>query len=638
MRPALFPVFAVPAVLCAAWTVLAGKDVNWDLLNYHYYLPYELVAGRLGQDFFAASAQSYLNPLGYLPFYFMVSAGWHSVAASVTLAAAHSASLALLYLLAWKIFAHLPRRERAIFSVLGAALGAATSVWWATVGSSFLDPLLVPPMLAGLWLLLDAGARPAGRAGLAGALFGAATALKYTNVVFALAALPLAFSLPGLTRAGRLRAAACYIAGGALAVAVLAGPWLWMLWREFGNPLFPMMNAWFQSPHALPINLAGGRFGPGDLAAAAAFPFRMALLDRSLYSETFAPDFRFAALAVVALVLAALAAARQRAPDARALGGADWRLLGFFAAALVLWLASSTNARYGLAVLLLAGLALARLTERLLPQGAARIALAVLLAAQLAASIIAAPTRWFLAEPWTRHWLPYAPPERALREPALYLSIEILPMAAVAPFLHPDSAFVNFRGQHSLPTESPRLAALLERYRGRVRALGRGLALIDGRPRPEDVAVYDATLRRIGYRVDPADCFLIPWRRDDEDALSRIANRLVLWHTAEEPLSVGSCALRAAPRDPADAAAEQRISAIFDRIEKACPRLFRGQTAVTEPLGGGWSRNYSAMDLRLEVREGRAVANRYYRGRTSIDLGPLSEWQRGEPELPPACR
>jgi hypothetical protein len=635
-RRNLLTIFLVPAALCAVWTVLAGKDVNWDLLNYHYYLPYELVGSRLGLDFFAASGQSYLNPVGYLPFYLMVAAGWHSLAASVTLAVAHSTSLALLYLLAWRLFAHLPHRERVVLCLLATALGGATSVWWAMVGASFLDPLLVPPVLAGLALLLEGGPRPARRAALAGALFGAAAALKYSNVIYALAALPLALSLPGLARAHRLRAGLAYAAGGTAAVALLAGPWHAALWREFGNPVFPMLNAWFQSPHALPINLAGGRFAPGDLAAAAAFPFRMALLDRSLYTETFAPDFRFAALAVVGVALAA-AALRRRAPDPRALRGADWRVLGFFAAAAALWLASSANARYGLAVLLLAGVVLARLTERLLPRGAARVALAALLAVQLAASIVAAHPRWYLAEPWTRHWLPYAPPERALREPALYLSIEIQSMSVVAPFLHPDSAFVNFRGQHSLPSDSPRLAALLERYRGRVRALGRGLELVDGRPRAQEVAVYDATLRRIGYRVDAGDCFAIAWRRDDEDALSRAANRLALGRTNAEPLSVASCALRPQARDPADAEAERRMSALFDRIEKACPGLFRGQTAVTEPLGASWSRNYSAMDLRLEVHGDRAIANRYYRGGTLYDLGALQDWERGAASLPPQC-
>ena len=92
------PSLAVAA--CAGWTLLAGKDLNWDLLNYHYYVPYQLLGGRLGQDFFAASAQSYLNPLGYLPFYLMVSSGWHAVVVSVLLAVAHASSLVLLYAIA----------------------------------------------------------------------------------------------------------------------------------------------------------------------------------------------------------------------------------------------------------------------------------------------------------------------------------------------------------------------------------------------------------------------------------------------------------------------------------------------------------------------------------------------------------
>jgi len=46
-------VFGLPAAICALWTLHAGKDVNWDLLNYHYYLPYELLGSRVRQDFFA---------------------------------------------------------------------------------------------------------------------------------------------------------------------------------------------------------------------------------------------------------------------------------------------------------------------------------------------------------------------------------------------------------------------------------------------------------------------------------------------------------------------------------------------------------------------------------------------------------
>src|SRR5207248_1397626 len=216
------------------------------------------------------------------------------------------------------LFAHLRPRDRSVFSCLAAALGAATGVYWMTVGGSFLDPLLVPPMLAGLLLLLREDAHAARRAALAGALFGAAAALKYSNAIYALAALPLA--------ALRLRACFAYVLGGAAVI------------------------------------------GLGALAA-------------------------------------------RRGPPA--VGGTDWRLFAFFAFALALWLASSANGRYGMVVLLLAGVCLARVVERLLPARAARLSLAVLLLVQLATTFIASPTRWFLAERWSRHWFPYAVPERA---------------------------------------------------------------------------------------------------------------------------------------------------------------------------------------------------------------------------------
>jgi len=635
-RTALLLAFCLPAAICAAWTVFAGKDVNWDLLNYHYYLPFELLAGRLEQDFFAASAQSYLNPIGYVPFYLMVSSGWHSVVASIALAVAHSLNIALLYLLAWRLFAHLPGRDRAVLSVLATALGASTAVYWETVGSSFLDPLLVPPMLAGLLLLLDESPIAARRALAAGALFGAAAALKYSNAIYALAALPLALAMPRLSGVARARACLAYMAGGAVTLAAMAGPWLALLMREFGNPVFPLMNGWFQSPYAPAVNMVSERFTPAEFTAVLSFPFRMIALDRGLYSENFAPDVRFAALLAAAVALP-FVAGRRNAPPPGALRGDDWRLLAFFTASLMLWLVSSANGRYGLIVLLLAGVCLARITERLLPGGAARVTLGVLLVAQLATSIVAAPSRWFIAEPWSRHWLPYEVPQRALLERALYITVEMLPMAVVAPFVHPASSFVNFRGQHSLPADSPKLATLLERHRGHVRALGRGLELVEGRPPADQVKAYDDTLLRLGYRVDAADCFTIAWRPDDDDLLSRMANRLAGPRLPHEPLSVVSCALRMATRDPAGVEKERHASALFDRIERACPRLFRGQTAVTEPLGSGWSRHYPGLDARLNAYADRAILNRYRAG-THFDLGLLSDWERENAPVPAACR
>jgi hypothetical protein len=553
---------------CAGWTIFAGKDLNWDLLNYHYYAPYQLLGGRLGQDFFAASAQSYLNPLGYVPFYLMVSWGWHSVLVSVLLAAAHAGALVLLYAIAWRLFA-----PRLAMALLATALGAASAVFWSTVGTSFLDPLLAVPMLGGLLLLVERRGFAA-----AGLLFGAAAALKYSNAIYALAALPLAFS-------GGRRAGAAYLAGGAAAVALLAGPWLFLMWREFGHPFYPGLTG------------GGGRFVPHDVLSALILPFRMVVLDRSLYAEIFAPDLRLAALATLALAL----------PFKRpVLQGDDKKLLAFFALAYVLWVFTSANSRYGLLLLLLAGVLVARLADIVAPARAA-IALAIFLLVQLVILVVAAPARWFVAEPWSKSWFPYQVPERGA---ALYLTIETQPMAVVAPFLHPDSAFVNLRGQRTLAADEPRLVALLKRYEGMVRVLGRSI----------DAQAYERQLARIGHRLDSSDCFTMEWRPDGADALSRAANWISPTEPTTEPLSLQSCALRAMPRDPAREAREREASALFDRVQKNCPHYFRGQTAVTEPFGAsGWARHYVDLDARLEAFGERILLNRYRAGEI-VDL------------------
>ena len=167
--------------------------------------------------------------------------------------------------------------------------------------------------------------------------------------------------------------------------------------------------------------------------------------------------------------------------------------------------------------------------------------------------------------------------------------------------------------------------------------LGRGLELVEGRPRAEQVRGLrrHARAHRLSAST-PTDCFTIAWRRDDDDALSRAANRLAGAGPAQEPLSVVSCALRPATRDPVELEKEQRASALFDRIEKACRTLFRGQTAVTEPLGGGWSRNYSGLDARLEAHGDRVILNRF-RSATHLDLGRLSDWEREGAPRPAAC-
>jgi hypothetical protein len=147
---------------------------------------------------------------------------------------------------------------------------------------------------------------------------------------------------------------------------------------------------------------------------------------------------------------------------------------------------------------------------------------------------------------------------------------------------------------------------------------------------------YDSVLSRIGYRVDLTDCFTVQWSPRSEDWLSRLANALAPRRASDPSMfSAVSCALVAAPRSPEMIAAERRVSQLFDRIEKSCPRLFRGQTAVTDTAGIGWSRLYPALDARLES-DGEQVVLYHVLPPREFHLGRLADLDAGS--FPPACR
>jgi hypothetical protein len=69
-----------PGALLLLWiaaglrSIALGKDVNWDLKNYHWYNAWAVLNGRVGYDVAPAQLQTYHNPLGDLPFYGLVHA------------------------------------------------------------------------------------------------------------------------------------------------------------------------------------------------------------------------------------------------------------------------------------------------------------------------------------------------------------------------------------------------------------------------------------------------------------------------------------------------------------------------------------------------------------------------------------
>lgn len=412
----------------AIYTWFAGEDVNWDWRNYHEYGAFALINGRFNQDVAPGGIQGFLNPVAYLPAYLLR----HHVGAplwGMLVGAIHGLNLALIFWLSRSVLMGSASGLMLAASVLIAAFSPMTL---SEVGTSFADVLTALPVIAGAGLILSAKPQHPARYAIAGILIGAAVGLKLTNMIFLLGA---GASL--LFAARPLAAMVFFAAGGAVGGMATGGAWAWMLWEQFGNPLFPFYNTVFRSPEAPIEAIADMRFLPRTLWDAAAYPFYW-LVGMHPSSEWPFRDPRFA----IVSVLFAANAGTSLLCKVRVFTRGDKQFLLFFAVTYGIWLFAFSIHRYAIALELLSAplivLLLARLL-RLLPYDALRQSplwsggAAVTLAVAIA--LWSQPTDWS-RRPWSDPYQPRIP--GPLLTPATYVLIE-KPIGYVVPRLPLDS-------------------------------------------------------------------------------------------------------------------------------------------------------------------------------------------------------
>lgn len=634
-------IIAFLVIMTAGWSVVAGKDLNWDQLNYHFYAAYNLLGGRLDRDFMAGNVQSYFNPLAYVPFYWMVKHDWPSMLVGVVLAIVHSGNIVLCYLISTTaVSSHNPTHVR-IVGLGGAVLGFLSPVFVFEVGTSFADISTSVLVLLGIFLALRSEPPRRwwhDRTFLAGLSIGAAIGLKLSNVIYGPACAVLVCCLPISWK----RRASCvgYLALGGLTGTILThGYWSWALWQEFGNPFFPMFNAYFASADYPAINHLHGRFLAEGLWDAASLPLRMTLLRSWIYTESVAPDLRFAALLFIGITGVAIFIGRRFRRSLTATSN-DFQkilpLLAFFASAYALWLITSGNGRYGISVLILCGPVLALVVAAVLGKSRSSSYLFGILGTIVILQLVhlhAGQLRWDTG-PWTRTWYEASVPQRLKTEPYLYISIGSSSNSYIAPFLAPDSAFTNPIGQLSFDLDGPggaRLRQLFAQYKGRTRILI--LASIPNEPSGfvlskawEESA--NSMLSRLGFVVNPTDCLMITSSGLQREAGSDFAA------PDSHVRQLATCTLseRALDKDELERRAEARR--IFEEIVHWCPGLFKPDYTVVEHTPRGWFSSYADSDSMLRLEGDRVFLTQPHTS-AEIALGKPADWTASGPR--PGC-
>jgi hypothetical protein len=472
----------------AVYTWFAGEDVNWDWLNYHEYNVWAVLTGRYGIDALPAGFQTYFNPTVYFPVYYLR----HLLPMPyglMIIGAVHGLNLLLIYFLVRALLLNAATATAIGASILIAAVGPMTL---SEVGTSFSDILTALPIVGGCILILSADEKRYGRYVLAGLLIGAAVGLKLTNVVYALgaAAAVLAASRP-------LVATLCLGLGGAIGAVVTGGAWSVMLWREMGNPIFPLFNAVFQSPELVPMNIMDWQFMPKGFLDALAYPFYWLVGDNRSSEYPFR-DARFA----VAMVLIAAGIGRSVIARARIFTQRDVQFLLFFIVSYAAWLGVFSIQRYAIVLELLCAPLIVLLIARCLvgqPEPSATGTLSLRVNAAMAATAVlialwSQPGDWF-RRPWSNIFNPAIPPQ--LQQAADYFIVD-KPIAYVAPQLAPQSRFFQI-ADIALPIMPD------GRFDRRIRAalkspLPGGAWELHMRGKP----VREHLLERYGLRIDPS--------------------------------------------------------------------------------------------------------------------------------------
>ncbi len=415
----------------AAYAYAVGDDTNWDWRNYHAYNVWATINNRYDTDVIPAGFQTYFNPLIYYPIYVLrqlLSPLWTGLIAG----AVHGLNLAAIYSLTRALLGSATNAACLAASILLAAFGPMTL---SEVGTSFADIVLSLPIIAALIFITSSDELRPKFYILAGVLIGASVAFKLTNVVFALGLVTAA-----IAARRPLAATGCVALGGAIGSLLAGGWWSFLLWRDFGNPVFPLFNGIFPSPELSPINILDRQFIPHGWLDGLAYPFYWLAGDHRSSEYAFR-DARFA----VALILLALAIGASLVRRAAVFTHRDVQFIVFFAVSYATWLMLFSIQRYVVALELLCGPLIVLLLVRILQHPAFNgscIGLGgwrsvIILTVALASAAWTQPGDW-TRRAWSNPYHPQLPKE--LTQPAIYLLLD-KPLSYIAPLLPPQSRF-----------------------------------------------------------------------------------------------------------------------------------------------------------------------------------------------------
>ena len=128
--PSFFVLFA-SLFFCGCLAVCFGKEMQWDLVSYHYYNAFAFLHHRWGYDSWPVGyIQLFINPLMDMLGYFLIS-HFTPLTAVFMLGVIHGLNVWLMYCIAYIVIQDVRQSTRIVMAIVLAAIGM-----WGTAASS----------------------------------------------------------------------------------------------------------------------------------------------------------------------------------------------------------------------------------------------------------------------------------------------------------------------------------------------------------------------------------------------------------------------------------------------------------------------------------------------------------------------
>lgn len=587
-----------------AWSIIAGKDLNWDSLNYHYGLAHIYFTGTFNDHFYPANIQSALNPIGYFPFYYMVSAGWHSILISSTIAAFQSLNSVLAFLIAKELFK--PYTSNFLFLLLVSLFSSIGMVQLQMIGSSFIDLTISVFFLLALYLFIKLEKQdPAYKFLQIGFLLGAASILKLPYTIFAICG-----GIFALTNQRKIVSSLYYIAGGILGAITVGGHWHYLTWQKYQNPFFPFFNGIFGSSLFPNENIQHQKFTPDSTTDFLLQPLEFASPYSHTYIESIAPDIRFLAFFIILAISILVLISKKKKPMRT-------DVIIFSLASYSLWALSSANARYGLIVFFLFGILIPYLLIQIAEIKLTRITVLLLLVLQVTISFQAKSHISWASEPWTTSWYGFEDFREysSKQEPGLYLTTQLQSASFILDIIPKNSSLMSIYGQWSLPINKENnllLDSLINKHNSNVKAVyllnkpHDYLSLTESekkRALSNQLTNMSYSHKTWGFEIDTKSCQQFGENGIDDYHLYICDLRRTNHHITGYGNAYGN----------------------FSRLETICGNLRPKQGGPISTKAGGWEKYYFNEDILINISSDGKISGKQNREITPYYLGNIND-------------